>query len=86
MELLINTDLSINLVIDSRTIQVTARIRRKFTEPGEVYYGVQFAEIDPKDFRFLFEYLYGREPTDRDDSLWEGGAPPPRVDLFGDQT
>ena len=86
LELLINTDLTINLAVDGRAIEVQARIRRKFTEPGEVYYGVQFVQIDTKDYLFLFEYLYGRTPTEQDENLWEGGSPPPKVDLFGDQT
>ena len=84
-ELIANTDLQINVVVEGRTIPVTGRVRRTYTEPGEVYYGVQFAEIEPEDFRYLFEYLYGRSPKDEDETHWEGGAPPPRVDLFDDK-
>ena len=84
-ELLVNTDLQINLVVEGRDIAIMGRVRRKYTEPGEVYYGVQFAEIDAEDFKYLFEYLYGRPPREEDDALWEGGAPPPRVDFSEEQ-
>jgi c-di-GMP-binding flagellar brake protein YcgR len=84
-ELTINTDFELTLVIEKRTVRVQARVRRKFVEPGRISYGVQFVDLAPADFAFLFRYLYGRLPAEEDDTKWEGGAPPPRVDLFGDQ-
>jgi GAF domain-containing protein len=81
-DLVVNSDLPISLVVEGRTIQVKARIRRKFTEPGEVYYGAQFVEIAREDYTFLFQFLYGRRPTEQDEELWEGGSPPPPVNLF----
>jgi hypothetical protein len=38
-------------------------------------------DIKPEDFRYLFEVVYGRSFTERDDRLWEGGAKPPEVVL-----
>lgn len=84
-ELTINTDFELTLVIEKRTVRVQARVRRKFVEPGRISYGVQFVDLAPADFSFLFRYLYGRLPAEDDETKWEGGAPPPRVDLFGDQ-
>jgi len=84
-ELTINSDFELTLAIEKRTVKVQARVRRKFVEPGRTSYGVQFVDLAPADFTFLFRYLYGRPPAEEDDTKWEGGAPPPRVDLFGDQ-
>ena len=39
---------------------------------GEGYFGIEFSMMAPEDFRFLFEYLYGRPFTDLDSDSVEG--------------
>jgi c-di-GMP-binding flagellar brake protein YcgR len=86
MELLVNSDIELHLVVEGTNVRVLGRVRRKHQEPGQIHYGVQFTEIDPKDFSRLFRFLYGRDPAEKDETQWEGGAPAPRVDLFGDRS
>ncbi len=80
-ELLVHTDLDLLVRVESRQITVGSRIMRKFRDAENSYYGVLFLRIEPEDFRFLFEYLYGKRFTDEYENLWEGGAPPPPLQL-----
>lgn len=75
------SDLLLNLTIAGRPIKIESRVMRKYNEDNRVYYGLQFMEMKPEDFRYLFEVVYGRSFTERDDRLWEGGAKPPEVVL-----
>ena len=74
-------DVQLSLKVGQRKLQILSRVMRKYEYKGQFFYGIQFLEIEPEDFRFLFEYVYGRSFTDDDDRLWEGGAPPPELDL-----
>lgn len=82
-ELLIHTDLDLTLRFPERKIMIQARVRRKFQDDERSYFGVQFLNIDPEDLAFLFQKLYGRPFSREEDSRWEGGVPPPPLDLFG---
>jgi hypothetical protein len=75
------SDLQLHLVIAGRPMKIGSRVMRKYHEDNRVYYGLQFMDIKPEDFRYLFEVVYGRSFTERDDRLWEGGAKPPEVVL-----
>ncbi len=74
-------DVKLSLKMGQRKLQILSRVMRKYEYKGQFFYGIQFLEIEPEDFRFLFDYVYGRSFTDDDDRLWEGGAPPPELDL-----
>ena len=50
---------------------------RRYEVEDMTYFGLQFMEIQPEDFRFLFDHVYGRPFTEKDDQLWEGGAKAP---------
>jgi len=75
------TDLDLTLNLGIREIPIKARVVRKFKEVDMGYYGVLFLDINPDDFTFLFEFIYGRAFTDEDEKLWEGGAPPPPMEI-----
>ncbi len=75
------SDIQLNLTIAGRPMKIASRVMRKYHEDNRVYYGLQFMDIKPEDFRYLFEVVYGRSFTERDDRLWEGGAKPPEVVL-----
>ena len=77
----IYTDLQLELQIGENTLSVFSRIMRKYHNRGMTFYGVQFMEIEPEDFRILFEYVYGRMFTEEDGALWEGGSRPPTLEL-----
>ncbi len=77
----IYTDLDLLLHIEKRAIRVSGRVMRRYEVEDMTYFGLQFMEIQPEDFRFLFDHVYGRPFTEKDDQLWEGGAKPPKVEL-----
>jgi hypothetical protein len=54
---------------------------RKYKIKDIYFYGIQFLEVAPEDFRFLFEHVYGRPFADADDRFWEGGADPPELNF-----
>jgi hypothetical protein len=80
-ELHAHTDLELTLRVDKRTILISCRIMRKFKDAENSYFGVLFLKIAPEDFRFLFEYLYGKPFQTKYEMSWEGGSPPPPVEL-----
>lgn len=80
--LVLYSDFTLILKVGPRTIKITSRLMRKFNEAGLSYYGVLFLEIEPEDFRFLFDFVYGRQFSREDAEKWEGGAEPPEVKLF----
>jgi len=59
-ELVLHSTLQITLKIQSRKIFVVARISRKFRDSKYFYYGLHFVDITPEDFRFLYEFIYGK--------------------------
>ncbi len=83
-ELVLYTDFEMVLQMGPRKLKVPARVMRKFREANMSYYGILFLDMPPEDFRFLFDFVYGREFTQEDENKWEGGSPPPKIDLFDD--
>lgn len=80
-ELHIHADLDLTLRIAKRTISTSGRIMRKLKDAHNSYFGIIFMTMVPEDFRFLFEYLYGKPYAPKYDMSWEGGAPPPSLEL-----
>ncbi|HVO38834.1 MAG TPA: PilZ domain-containing protein [Spirochaetia bacterium] len=80
-DLLVHTDLDLSMKIDKRAFRVGARIMRKFRDAENAYFGVLFLKIEPEDFQFLFQHLYGKPFDSQYEGIWEGGAPPPPVVL-----
>jgi len=72
-------DLKLILKIGPRKIELVSRVMRKYKIKDVYFYGIQFLEVVPEDFRFLFDYVYGRPFSDEDDRFWEGGAEPPEL-------
>ncbi|MFP4363662.1 MAG: PilZ domain-containing protein [Spirochaetia bacterium] len=75
------TDIKVVIRIGKREMHINSRIVRKFQGRGVNFYGVQFMDIRPEDFRYLFETLYGRSFQEEDEKKWEGGAKPPSPDI-----
>ena len=55
-----------------RTIKAFAKVKRVYRDSTHSYFGVEYTELAPEDFRFLFECLYGRGFTDEDAAGIEG--------------
>lgn len=66
------TEVSVRLKAKKRGVDASGTIRRHYTESGEAFIGIEFHMMAPEDFRFLFEYLYGRPYTDDDADSVEG--------------
>ena len=77
----IYTDINLELRIGKRRMVIFSRVMRKFHNKGTTFYGVQYMDINPEDFRYLFEYVYGRVFTEEDSTLWEGGSRPPTLEF-----
>jgi hypothetical protein len=82
--LLIQTDMEITVRFPERTMVIGSRVRRKFQDSERCYFGVQFLHMSPDDMNFLYEKLYGKPYSLEEDNRWEGGGPPPPLDLFGE--
>jgi hypothetical protein len=80
-ELHVHSDLALSVKLDRRVVPVGARIMRKFRDAQNAYFGVLFLRIEQEDFQFLFQYLYGKPYDPALEGTWEGGAPPPALDL-----
>jgi c-di-GMP-binding flagellar brake protein YcgR len=70
--LLVGADLTVNIDAPNRSINVVARIVRRFKDRSAGYFGCRFLDIVPEDMRFLFEHLYGRQIDDRDANFLSG--------------
>ena len=75
------TDFDITVKLGDRKIIIPSRVMRKYISERRIYFGVQFMDMSPEDFRFLFESIYGRDFSKKDEEFWEGGAPPPELSL-----
>ncbi len=75
------SDIKIDLILGEKVIPINTRVMRKFKNGDNVFFGLIFLEIDPKDFELLFYLVYGRKITNNDIEKWEGGSNPPQVKL-----
>ena len=81
-DLLIHTDIDLTIKFTDKKLVIGSRVRRKFKDNQRCYFGVQFLNFAEEDFRYLFELLYGWPYTMEEEDRWEGGSPPPPLDLF----
>ncbi len=77
----LHTDLVLNLLFKKRTLVIFSRVIRKFSTKNQLFIGMQFLEISPEDYRYLFETIYGKLLNDKLDAYWEGGSEPPPLKL-----
>jgi len=70
--LLVDAELTVTIVAANRTINVIARIVRRFKDKSACYFGCRFTDMEPEDTRFLFEHLYGRQLESNDSSFLSG--------------
>lgn len=83
--LMLYSDLELQLIIGDRRLKINSRVMRKYPEDGMTFYGLQFMDIKPEDFRFLFDYVYGRAFSQDDEAKWEGGADAPEMTFEEDK-
>jgi hypothetical protein len=70
--LLPGSSLDLGVTVGERSIKINALIKRTYRDSSRIYYGLEYTEMAPEDFRFLFEALYGRGFTDADATGVEG--------------
>jgi hypothetical protein len=73
--LLPGSDIEIQIKAKSRTIKLLGGVKRIYRDAARSYFGIEYSELEPEDFRFLFESLYGRPFTDDDAAGLEGLGP-----------
>ncbi|HSV56298.1 MAG TPA: PilZ domain-containing protein [Magnetospirillaceae bacterium] len=66
------SEIVVTLSTGKRSLTAGGVVRRRFLDERMAFYGVVFTSIAPEDFRYLFEYLYGRPFTDEDATSIEG--------------
>jgi hypothetical protein len=70
--LLVDAELTVTIEAPNRTLNITAKIVRRFKDKSANYFGCRFINMVPEDMRFLFEYLYGRT-LDSNDTVFLTG-------------
>jgi len=70
--LLVDAELAVIVEAPKRTINVVAKIVRRFKDKQANYFGCRFMNIVPEDTRFLFEHIYGRQIDDTDSAFISG--------------
>jgi hypothetical protein len=73
--LLPGSEIQLAIKAKGRGVKALASVKRVFRDASRSYFGVEYAGLEPEDFRFLFESLYGRAFTDADASGVEGLGP-----------
>jgi c-di-GMP-binding flagellar brake protein YcgR len=67
-----DSELSVRLKTPRRTVNARAKIVRRYKDSSQGYFGCRFLDMEPEDLRFLFEYIYGRQFTDKDAAFFSG--------------
>jgi hypothetical protein len=73
-EIVLHSSMNITLKILSRKMFILARVSRKFRDTKNFYYGLHFVDITPEDFRYLYEFIYGK-PYELDNQTMIANAP-----------
>ena len=67
-----DSELTVKLTTDRRTVNVKAKIVRRYKDNMQGYFGCRFVDMEPEDLRYLFEYIYGKTFTDTDAAFLSG--------------
>ena len=70
--LFVNSELTVTIEAPNHTVNVIAKIVRRFKDKTLCYFGCRFINITPDDTKFLFEHLYGKQLDDDDTILFTG--------------
>ena len=70
--LMVDAELTVAIEAPNRTINVNAKIVRRFKDKSACYFGCRFLNMAPEDTRFLFEHLYGRQYDENDSAFLTG--------------
>ena len=70
--LLVDAELTVIINAPNRTLNLNAKIVRRFNDNSASYFGCRFINMAPEDMRFIFEYLYGRKIDSKDTEFLTG--------------
>jgi c-di-GMP-binding flagellar brake protein YcgR len=70
--LLVDAELTVIINAPNRTLNLNAKIVRRFNDNSASYFGCRFINMAPEDMRFIFEYLYGRKIDSNDTEFLTG--------------
>jgi len=70
--LLVDSELTVTIETSNRTVNVLAKIVRRFKDKNAGYLGCRFINMAPEDVRFLFEHLYGSKIDDEEAAFLSG--------------
>lgn len=66
------SELMVKLITPRRTLELPAKIVRRYKDNAMGYIALQFHKTAPEDVRFLFEFLYGKPFTETDADFLAG--------------
>jgi len=61
-----DSKLTVKIITPQRSITFDAVIARRFKDKSLAYYGCQFEKMGAEDFKYLYEFIYGRPPAASD--------------------
>ena len=67
-----DTELAVKLMTEKWEMNSKIKVVRRYKDSGLGCYGCRFIEIVPEDFRFLFEYIYGKKLNDEEAGFFAG--------------
>jgi len=68
----VDADLAVTIEAPNRSVNIVAKIVRRFKDKTAGYLGCHFFNMAPEDKRFLFEHLYGRQIDSSDSAFLSG--------------
>ncbi|MBN1699669.1 MAG: PilZ domain-containing protein [Spirochaetales bacterium] len=67
LDLPLQSRLTVTLKIKVRKIEILCEVTRKYRDNNTFYYALKYLKITPEDFRFIFEFIYGKTYIPEDD-------------------
>jgi len=68
----VDAELAVTIEAPNRSLNLVAKIVRRFKDKSAGYFGCRFLNTAPEDIRFLFERLYGRQVASNDSAFLSG--------------
>lgn len=67
----IHSNLTITLKIGKRKMEIESLVIRKYKDRNTNYFALRFTKITPEDFRFLYEFIYGKPYSIESGTIWD---------------
>ncbi|MBN2441512.1 MAG: PilZ domain-containing protein [Spirochaetales bacterium] len=86
VELPLHAEIMITLKIGKRKIETGSTVIRKYMDKNRYYFALKFTRITREDFRFLYEFIYGKKYSVEAETIWENTKTWEDVSFFIDDS